>query len=87
MAFAFRYCLNLQRLFLTSNQTELTVGDLLESVVVEIVFELEVDIFAMLRVFRIVKVMRGNEDVFHEVLGDSVVCHCGCELILNEELL
>lgn len=42
---------------------------------VEVVPELQIDVLSVLRVFRVVEGVGGYEDILHEVLGHSVVCH------------
>lgn len=42
---------------------------------VEVVPELQVDVLSMLRVFWVVEGVGRYEDILHEVLGHSIVCH------------
>lgn len=69
------YLCNLDFLISWSNNSELTCRNLIEGAVIEIMFELHVDIFSMTRVFRIIEVVRSDEDSVHKLMWDSFVGH------------
>lgn len=62
-------------LFAPVYQTKFHSRYLFESRKVEVVSELHVDVFAVLRVLWVVEVMRSQEDAFHERFGYSRKAH------------